>query len=148
MGMRRGGAAAGGFLSDFQDFIFKGNVIDLAVAVIIGGAFGKIITSFVEDIITPVILNPALQAARVNNLADLTANGVKYGLFLAAVLNFLVIAFCMFLVIRSFEHAKRRLLRQDAIAEEATPAEPAILAQERLTTALDRLAQTIETQGR
>ncbi len=53
----------GGFWADFRKFLMQGNVIDLAVAVIIGGAFGKIITSFVEDIVTPAILNPALQAA-------------------------------------------------------------------------------------
>lgn len=60
--------ARSGFLGDFQKFLMQGNVIDLAVAVIICGAFGKIVTSFVEDIITPVILNPALQAAKVNDL--------------------------------------------------------------------------------
>ena len=55
--------ARSGFLADFQKFLMQGNVIDLAVAVIIGGAFGKIVTSFVEDIITPIILNPALQSS-------------------------------------------------------------------------------------
>jgi len=54
-----------GFIADFRKFLMRGNVIDLAVAVIIGGAFGKIITSLVEDIITPVILTPALEAANL-----------------------------------------------------------------------------------
>lgn len=81
---------ATGFLADFRAFILRGNVVDLAVAVIIGTAFGKIIESLVADIITPAILAPALRTARVDDLAQLTAGGIKYGSFLAAVLNFLV----------------------------------------------------------
>ena len=64
-------------LKDLKAFLFRGNVLDLAVAVIIGGAFGAIITSFVADIITPLILNPALKAANVENIAQLAWNGVK-----------------------------------------------------------------------
>jgi len=67
----------GGFWADFRKFIMRGNVIDLAVAVVIGGAFGKIVTSFVEDLITPIILNPALQAAKVQDLQNLSINGIK-----------------------------------------------------------------------
>ena len=135
-----------GLLADFQDFIMRGNVIDLAVAVIIGGAFGKIINSLVEDIITPAILNPAMEASGVEKLSELSINGIQYGLFIAAVLNFLVIAFCLFLIIRSFETAKKRLIRQEeAIAEEQT--DQTITAQERLTTAMERLADTIERQN-
>ncbi|MCY7278950.1 MAG: large conductance mechanosensitive channel protein MscL, partial [Phormidesmis sp. CAN_BIN44] len=95
--------ARSGFLADFQKFLMQGNVIDLAVAVIVGGAFGKIVTSFVEYIITPVILNPALQAAKVNDLQSLSVNGIKYGVFLASIINFVVIAFSIFLMIRAFE---------------------------------------------
>ena len=135
-----------GLLADFQDFIMRGNVIDLAVAVIIGGAFGKIINSLVEDIITPAILNPAMEASGVEKLSELSINGIQYGLFLAAVLNFLVIAFCLFLIIRSFETAKKRLIRQEeAIGEEQT--DQTITTQERLTTAMERLADTIERQN-
>jgi large conductance mechanosensitive channel len=149
MTVRRSRAATGSFLKDFQEFALKGSVVDLAVAVIIGGAFGKIITSFVEDIITPALLSPALKAAQVNDLQSLAVNGIKYGAFLAAVLNFIVIAFCMFLIIRSFEQAKRGMSRQDAIAAEETLPDPAVVSQERLTNALDRLTQTLETtQGR
>jgi len=76
----------GGFWADFQKFINQGNVLDLAIAVVIGGAFGKIVSSLVEDVITPALLTPALQAAGVNQIQNLTtANGVKYGLFLSAV---------------------------------------------------------------
>lgn len=86
----------------------RGNVIDLAVAVIIGTAFNAVVTSFIGDIITPVLLNPALQAAGVEDIANLSANGIKYGLFLAAVINFVVISFVIFLMIRAFEKLKRK----------------------------------------
>ena len=89
---------------EFKDFIAKGNVIDLAVAVIMGGAFGAIVTSLIEDLITPVLLNPVMQAAQVDELSKLTLNGIKYGNFLAAVLNFLVIAFVMFMLVRSINN--------------------------------------------
>ena len=68
MTMRDSRARAGGFLKDFQKFLLQGNVVDLAVAVIIGGAFGKIVSSLIEDIITPAILNPVMQASGVDEL--------------------------------------------------------------------------------
>ncbi len=142
--VRRGSEAAGGFLAGFRDFIMQGNVIDLAVAVIIGAAFGKIIESLVADIITPAILNPAMKAAGAEKLADLSAGGIQYGLFLAAVLNFLVIAFCLYVIIQAFEKAKKRLLRQEALAEEA--GDPLVVTQERLTEAIERLTQVMETK--
>jgi large conductance mechanosensitive channel len=142
--VRRGSETAGGFLSGFRDFIMRGNVIDLAVAVIIGAAFSKIIDSLVADIITPVILNPAMKAAGVNRLSELSAGGVQYGLFLAAVLNFLVIAFCIYILVQAFEKAKKRLIRQEALAEE-TP-DMTLVAQERLTGAIERLTNVMETR--
>ncbi|WP_204103247.1 MULTISPECIES: large conductance mechanosensitive channel protein MscL [Spirulina sp. CCY15215] len=131
-------------ISDFRDFIMRGNVIDLAVAVIIGGAFGKIVTSFVENIITPLILNPAMQAAQVDKLENLASGGIQYGLFLAAILNFLVIAFCMFLIVRSFEGAKKRLTREEAIAAPEPTPDPSIVAQENLTQAVENLTKVME----
>ena len=136
---------ATGFFADFQKFISQGNVVELAVAVIIGGAFGKIVESFVADIITPTLLSPALKAANVDDLSKLTAGGIKYGLFLAAILNFLVIALSIFLVIRALESAKRRLLRQE-IEEAAEVPDPLLLSQERLTTAVERLSQVMESR--
>ncbi|NJR41044.1 MAG: large conductance mechanosensitive channel protein MscL [Leptolyngbyaceae cyanobacterium CSU_1_4] len=133
------------FFADFQKFISQGNVVELAVAVVIGGAFGKIVESFVADIITPALLAPALKAAKVDDLSNLTAGAVKYGLFLAAVLNFIVIAFSIFLIIRVLESAKRRLVRQQAEVEAAVP-EPLLLSQERLTTAVERLSQVMESR--
>lgn len=61
-----------GFIKDFKDFALKGNVVDLAVAVIIGGAFGAIVSSLVDDVITPLLLTPALKAAHAENLDQLT----------------------------------------------------------------------------
>ena len=90
-----------GLVQEFKDFAFKGNVVDLAVAVIIGGAFGKIITSLVDDVITPLLLNPALKAAGAENIAQLTWNGVKYGNFLSSILSFLVIAMVLFMLIKA-----------------------------------------------
>lgn len=135
----------GGFWADFQKFIMRGNVIDLAVAVIIGGAFGKIVESFVGDIITPALLTPALQAAGVDGIEKLSANGIKYGLFLSAIINFLVIAFVIFLMIRAFEKAKKRFSRHEVV--EAAAPDPAIIAQERTTAALDRLSNALEARN-
>lgn len=135
--------ARSGFLADFQKFLMQGNVIDLAVAVIIGSAFGKIVTSFVEDIITPLILNPALKAAKVDSLQNLSYEGIKYGVFLASIINFLVIAFSIFVMIRSFEKAKRRFAREEAIQDSGASPDPVVLSQERLTDAIDRLTSTM-----
>lgn len=121
-------------MRDFQEFLLRGNVVDLAVAVIIGGAFGAVVTSFIEDIITPAILSPALSAAGVEDIANLSANGIKYGLFLSAVINFIVIALVIFLMIRAFEKAKRK-------EEVEAAAEPSI--EEKLNETLGRLAEKL-----
>jgi large conductance mechanosensitive channel len=131
----------GTLIGDFKNFIMKGNVLDLAVAVILGGAFAKIIESLIKDIITPVILDPVLKAAKVEDIALLTAGGVKYGLFLAALINFLLIAFVIFLVVRSFETAKRKLSRQEVMAEAA--ADPVLAQQQLLIDSIDRLNNTV-----
>lgn len=120
--------------------------MDLAVAVVIGAAFGKIVTSLIEDIITPAILNPAIKAAKVEELSKLAYNGIKYGSFVAAVINFIVIAFVIFMLVRSFEKARKKIQRQQAMAEEAQ-IDPATEANERLISSLDRLNQTLRERG-
>lgn len=116
-----------GMLSEFKDFIAKGNVMDLAVGVIIGGAFSGIVTSLVADVITPLLLNPALKAANVADLALLkTEGGVLYGKFLSAIISFLVIAFVIFLLVKGINGMKKK--------EEAAPAAPAGPSQEELLT--------------
>lgn len=135
--------AKSGFLADFQKFLMQGNVVDLAVAVIIGAAFGKIIESLVTDLITPAILSPVMAALGVNNLEGLSYNGILYGKFLAAVINFIVIALSIFVMIRAFEKAKKRFQRQ-ALAEEAAAPDAALIVQERLADTLERLTTTLE----
>jgi large conductance mechanosensitive channel len=131
----------GSLLGDFKNFIMKGNVLDLAVAVILGGAFAKIVESFIKDIITPVVLAPVLEAAKLKDIAELSAGGIKYGLFLSALINFLLIAFVIFLVVRTFETAKRKLSRQEALAEVA--ADPVLVQQQQLIESIDRLNSTV-----
>jgi large conductance mechanosensitive channel len=97
-----------GFIKEFKDFAMKGNIVDLAVAVIIGGAFGAIISSLVDDIITPLLLTPALKAAGAENIAQLTWGTVKYGSFLAAVIKFIIIAFVLFMIIRTMNSVKKK----------------------------------------
>lgn len=99
-----------GFLKEFREFAVKGNVVDLAVAVVIGGAFGKIVTSLVEDVITPAILTPALEKANLKNLSELTFPGtaIKYGNFLSQVISFIIIALALFLIVKAVNSFKRK----------------------------------------
>ena len=108
-------------LKELKNFLLRGNVVDLAVAVIIGAAFGAIVTSLVNDIITPLILNPALSAAGVDKIAELSWNGIAYGNFLSAVINFLVIGTVLFFIVKAAEKAQN-LGKKEEVAEEETPA--------------------------
>lgn len=119
------------FLKEFKEFAMRGNVIDLAVGVVIGGAFGKIVSSLVDDIITPAILTPALKAADLTDLAQLTVPGtaIKYGSFLSNIITFIIIAFALFLVLKAINAAMKKKAKEEAAAP---PAEPT--AQEKLLT--------------
>lgn len=115
-----------GFFTEFKEFAVKGNVVDMAVGVIIGGAFGKIISSMIENVITPLLLNPALEAAGLSKIEELTIwGGVQYGIFLSAVINFVIIALILFMMIKGINKLKT------APAPEA-PAAPAGPSQEEL----------------
>ena len=103
-----------GMLKEFRDFAMKGNVVDLAVAVIIGAAFGAIISSLVDDVITPLVLTPALEKLNAADIDQLKWGTVKYGKFLAAVIKFIVVAFILFLIVKAMNSVKKR--------EAATPA--------------------------
>ncbi|MFM8347971.1 MAG: large conductance mechanosensitive channel protein MscL [Bacteroidota bacterium] len=106
-------------LKEFKDFLMRGNVVELAVGVIIGGAFSKIVASLIDDVITPLLLKPALEAAQLTKLEDLTVLGsVKYGLFISSTLNFLIVAFILFLVVKAVNTAMRNKEAQE------TPASP------------------------
>lgn len=98
-----------GIFSEFKEFAMKGNVVDLAVGVIIGAAFGKIVSSLIDNVITPLLLKPALDAAHLSTIEELTAfGGVKYGLFLSAVINFVIVAFVLFLIIKGINSSKKK----------------------------------------
>lgn len=104
-------------LKEFKAFAMRGNVVDLAVGVIIGAAFGTIVSSFINDVLTPLLLKPALDAAHLSKLEDLTILGaVKYGKFLSSTINFLIVAFVLFLIVKGMNAAKKK--------EEATPSSP------------------------
>ena len=123
-------------LKELKAFLLRGNVVDLAVAVIIGAAFGAIVTSLVNDIITPLILNPALKAAGVEKIAELTWNGVAYGSFLSAVINFIVIGTVLFFIVKAAEKAQNLGKKEEAVEEEAA----APTQEELLTEIRDLLA--------
>jgi large conductance mechanosensitive channel len=114
-----------GMLKEFKDFVAKGNVVELAIAVIIGGAFGKIVNSLVEDIITPLLLKPALESAGAQNIETWSPGGVLLGKFIAAILSFLVIAFVLFLIIKAMNKVMKK---QDPAP--AGPSEEVLLLRE------------------
>jgi len=116
-------------IKEFKEFAMRGNVVDLAVAVVIGGAFGKIVSSMVDDIITPAILTPALKAAHLTNLAQLVIPGtaIKYGNFLSQVISFVIVAIALFIIIKAINITKKK--------EEAAPApDPVPTKEEALLT--------------
>ena len=115
------------FVKEFREFALKGNVVELAIAVIIGAAFGAIVSSLVEDVITPLLLQPALDAAGVKDLDKLAWGSVKYGNFLANVLKFIIVALVLFLMIQGLNKLKRK---KEAPA--AQPAAPEFSLQEKL----------------
>ncbi|MGX7073851.1 large conductance mechanosensitive channel protein MscL [Falseniella ignava] len=114
-------------LKDLKEFLLRGNVVDLAVGVIIASAFGAIVTSLVNDIITPLILNPALKAASVERIAELSWNGVSYGSFLSAVINFLVVGTVLFFVIKGIEKAQSLTKKEEEKEEAKKPTELEVL---------------------
>ncbi len=116
-------------LKEFREFAMKGNVVDLAVGVIIGAAFGGIVTSLVNDIIMPIIgmlggldfsnyFIPLAKNVTATNLADAKKQGavLAYGSFITLIVNFVIVAFVLFMVIRTMNQLKRK--------DEAKPAEP------------------------
>lgn len=107
-------------MSEFREFAMKGNVVDLAVGVIIGAAFGKIVESMVGNILMPVI--GLLGGAP--DFKALAAGPVKYGLFVQTVVDFLIVAACLFVVIKAINIAKKRFEAQKAVAP-AAPVAPA-----------------------
>jgi large conductance mechanosensitive channel len=112
-----------GFIKEFREFALKGNVVELAIAVIIGAAFGLIVASLVGDVITPLLLAPALKAAGAENLDQLSWGTVKYGRFLVAVINFILVALVLFLLIKGINRLKEK--------KNAAPIEPELTLSEK-----------------
>lgn len=114
-----------GMVNEFKKFAIQGNVVDLAVGVVIGGAFGKIVTSLVDDIITPAVLTPALKAAHLTNLSDLTIPGtaIKYGNFISNIISFAIVAFALFMVIKGINRMKKKEAEAPAAPPEPTQTE-------------------------
>jgi large conductance mechanosensitive channel len=134
--------AQSSLVGEFKNFILKGNVLDLAVAVILGGAFAKIVESFIKDVITPAILVPVFKATGAKDVESIiVGDGIKLGLFMSAIINFIVVGLIMFLVVKAYESAKRKMSRQEAMAEAAT--DPAIASQQELVSAINRLNTTV-----
>ena len=124
------------FVKEFKEFVLKGNVMDLAIAVIIGAAFGAIVSSLIDDVITPLLLTPALKAAHVEDLSKLTWGAVKYGNFLSSVIKFIVIALVLFMIIQVMNRMKRK---KDAAA--GAPAIPELTLSEKL---LEEISQKLD----
>ena len=97
-----------GMLKEFKEFAVKGNVIDLAVAVVIGAAFGAIVSSLVDDVITPLLLTPALKAINAQDIDRLVWGTVKYGKFLSALIKFIIVAFILFLIVKAMNSMKKK----------------------------------------
>ena len=113
-----------GMMKEFKDFALKGNVVDLAIGVIIGAAFSSIVSSLVDDVITPLLLKPALEAANLQDLDKLVVMGtVKIGSFLSAVLKFLIVAFILFLIVKAINRFKKK----EEAAAPVTPEEVVLL---------------------
>lgn len=128
------------FMGEFKTFIARGNVMDMAVGVIIGGAFGKISTSLVNDVIMPLIsvltgsvdfsnwkiVLKAAVAGADGAIDPATEVAIKYGSFLATILDFLIIAFAVFLMLKTINgfHDKLKKAEEEAPAKEPAPPEP------------------------
>jgi large conductance mechanosensitive channel len=143
-----------GLIKEFKEFAMKGNVVDLAVGVIIGAAFGKIVTSLVQDVVMPpigkisgqvsltdkfVILDHTKVGTNVvDTLVKVKATGapvLAYGNFLQNVFDFLIVAFCVFLMVKAINELRRRFDKQ----QEAAPAPAPTLTEKLLTEIRDSL---------
>ena len=108
------------FLAEFKAFALKGNVMDMAIGVIIGAAFGAIVTAFTDDFINPIIA--AIGGAEVAGRTQIgnTGSYIEWGHFITAVINFLIMAFCVFLMLKGMN----ALMNMGKKKEEEKPAEP------------------------
>ena len=136
-----------GFVSDFKAFLMKGEIVSLATAVIVGGAFGKIVTSFTNDVLMPpiglllgkvdfknlkIVLQegiPAVMEDGVEKMPAIAEVSLNYGSFIQTIFDFVIIGFCIFMVLKAYEKSKKK----EEVAA-AAPAAPAGPTQEELLT--------------
>ncbi len=112
-----------GFIKEFREFAMKGNVMDMTVGVIIGGAFGKIVSSLVEDVLMPII-GMVTGGVDFNGLVAKVGDAtIKYGTFIQNVFDFLIIAFCIFLMIKAMNKLKKKEKEEPAVAPEPSAEE-------------------------
>ncbi len=154
-----------GFISDFKAFITKGNILDMAVGVIMGGAFGKIVSSLVADIIMPAIgalcntksladmkyvITEAVPASEDGTVAAVAEVAIKYGQFIQYIIDFLIVAVCMFIVIRIFMNMRTKLenlKKAEEVVEEAeAPAEPTV--EEKTLATLNDIKELLEKNSK
>jgi large conductance mechanosensitive channel len=110
-----------GFFNDFKSFLMKGDIVNLATAVIVGGAFGKIVTSFTNDILMPplglllgkvdfkdlkLVIQEAVPATEAS--AEIAEVAINYGMFIQTTLDFVIIGFCIFMVLKAYERSQRK----------------------------------------
>ncbi|MEN9205112.1 MAG: large-conductance mechanosensitive channel protein MscL [Thermostichales cyanobacterium BF4_bins_65] len=115
-----------GFWAEFRQFIDRGNVLDLAIGVVIGAAFGKIVSSFVADIFTPILglLVGGIDFSKLQVVIGWDPDNpaiIKYGVFIQAVFDFLIIAFAIFLLIRAFNALQRKKQETPAVPPPPSP---------------------------
>ena len=109
---------------EFKEFAFRGNVIDMAVGVVVGGAFGKIVTSLVADVITPVIgvltsgTDLKSLAVQISTASDGTPNMLNYGMFIQNIIDFLIIAVSIFIFVKLINTTKKRFEKKEVLEEQ------------------------------
>lgn len=113
------------FISEFKKFAMRGNVIDMAVGIIIGAAFGKIVDSLVKDVLMPPI-GLLLGKVDFSDLKWVLTSGenpvsINYGLFINALISFLIVAFAVFILIKAINKLQERMTKEEAVAEAAEP---------------------------
>jgi large conductance mechanosensitive channel len=133
-----------GFLNDFKAFLMKGEIVNLATAVIVGGAFGKIVTSFTNDVLMPpiglllgkvdfknlkIILQDGIPAVMENGAEKAPAIAeiaINYGAFIQTVFDFVIIGFCIFMVLKAYEKTKKQ---EEVVVSPAGPTQEELLTQ-------------------
>ena len=118
------------FVKEFKEFIAKGNVLDMAIGVVIGSAFGKIVSSLVDNIIMPIV-GVIIGGHDFSNLTIKIGNAViSYGIFIQNVVDFLIIAFCIFTVIKMINKLSHCKKEEEKVEEEAVLSDEVLLLQE------------------